>query len=100
MTLTERAVLDLAETWYHQWHTEDGGASFLDLYQAISAWKNEPCAPPSTMWADLQVQMACEAGNRAMFDEHLIEISIDTGRVDDLGERIFEEALYLDSNRP
>ncbi len=94
MTLTERAVLDLAETWYHRWHTEDGGESFTDLYQAISAWKNEPFGSLSTMWDDLQAQVDAEAQTRAERGEHLIDIFM---YEPDGGEREYQ---YLESNAP
>ncbi len=97
MNLTERAILDLAETWYHRWHTEDGGDSFTDLYQAISAWKNEQCGVPvamSAMWDDLQAQVDAEAKTRTERGEHLIDVFM----YEPDGEE--REYQYLESNAP
>lgn len=99
MNLTERAVLDLAERWYHRC-LEPGGDSFTDLYQAISAWKNEPCGALSTMWDDLQAQVDAEAKTRAERGEYLIDVDLDTGRVDAWGCRVRKPVRYLESNAP
>jgi hypothetical protein len=55
---------------------------------------------PNVLMGDLQSQIDHEAWERHQRGEHLIEVELDTGRIDAFGRRIFETALYLETNSP
>lgn len=101
MSVTDRAVLELAETWYDSWHLDSDAASAAhqDLYQAVAARRSEPCEYlPNTLFTDIQAQLDAEAWESAKRGEHLIPVTM----VDlhDDGAMVEREYLYLESNEP
>jgi hypothetical protein len=103
MTKTERAILDLAESWHSSYRTEGSPDARVevDLYQAVGAHEDEVCKlSPNTMWADLETQIRNEWLTSKTRGEHLISISFESGERDHNGYRIMVDGLYLESNTP
>lgn len=101
MSLTDRAVLELAEFWHDSWHLDSEAAStaYQDLYQAVSARRSEPCEyRPNTLFTDIQAQLDAEAWESARRGERLIDIT----RVEEDEDGVPTERayLYLDSEEP
>lgn len=101
MSLTDRAVLELAEAWHDSWHLDGDAASaaYQDLYQAVSARRSEPCEYlPNTLFTDIQAQLDAEAWESAKRGEHLIPVTM--FEEDSDGLPIEREYLYLESEEP
>lgn len=102
MSLTDRAVLELAEAWYDSWNLDGDAASaaYQDLYQAVSARRSEPCSyRPNTLFTDIQAQLDAEAWESAKRGEHLIDVDVPDGE-DEFGRRKFKAHKYLESEEP